>query len=119
MDERPELKSGHKYDSEKSRVELVPVEAIEELGRLYGFGAKKYDVNNWRKGMLWSRIFGALLRHAFAFWRGEEIDKETGISHLIAVAWNAITLYMYCQEHREFDDRYKGNVIGENDQKIK
>ena len=73
---------GIKYDQDKPRVELLPVEALEEIAKVLTFGAIKYNDNNWREGFQWSRIYGALLRHLFAFMRGEDYDKESGISHL-------------------------------------
>jgi hypothetical protein len=29
---------------------LIPVGALAEIARVYGFGARKYEPNNWRKG---------------------------------------------------------------------
>lgn len=63
--------------------------------------------NNWRKGMKWGRVFGALMRHAWAFWRGEDIDKESGHPHMAHAAWQCLTLMNYCKTHPELDDRVK------------
>lgn len=87
--------NGRKYDSDKTRYELIPPEALEALARLYTDGAFKYEPRNWEKGMSWSRVFGALMRHAWAWFRGEDYDTETKAHHMIAVAWNAFTLYIY------------------------
>lgn len=40
---------------------------------------------NWEKGIAYSRVFAALMRHMWAWWRGEDKDAETGLSHL----WHA------------------------------
>jgi hypothetical protein len=87
------------------RFDLIPVEPLEELARVYGKGAQKYADDNWRKGYSWKLSFGAMMRHAWLFWRGEFIDKDTGCHHLACVAWHCFTL-MWFEKHRpEKDDR--------------
>ena len=60
--------------------------------------------------MKWSRCFSALMRHAWAFWSGETYDKETGIHHMVAVAFCAFSLIEYNHTHKEFDDRPYGKT---------
>ncbi|NLA84833.1 MAG: hypothetical protein GX854_09995 [Clostridiales bacterium] len=43
------LKEGIKYDSEKLRYDLFPVEALEEITKVLTYGAAKYSPDNWRK----------------------------------------------------------------------
>lgn len=106
--------NGRKYDQDKPRYELIPPEAIEALAKLYGEGAKKYEARNWEKGMSWSRIFGALMRHAWSWFRGESYDKETGSHHLINAAWNCIAGYVYEIRQIGEDDRPKQKEAREN-----
>ena len=73
---------GVKFDQEKTRVELINYGFVEGIARVMTFGAQKYDAWNWSKGLSYSRCFGALLRHLFAWYRGEKNDPETGESHL-------------------------------------
>jgi len=87
------------------RFDLIPVRALEELARVYGVGARKYDEHNWRRGYPWGWSFGAMLRHAWAFWRGESRDPETGLHHLAHVAWHAFTLMTFEREHPDKDNR--------------
>jgi hypothetical protein len=98
---------GVKYDSGKTRYDLIPAYPLEQLAAVYTMGAKKYADENWRKGISWKRIFSSLNRHLWAFWRGEELDPESGLSHLAHVAWNAFTLLEYTRSRKEFDDRHK------------
>ncbi len=77
---------GWKDDLEKNALHLIPTEAIDGLGHVLTFGARKYGDRNWEKGMAWSRCYGALLRHLNAWWGGEDEDAETGMSHL----WHAL-----------------------------
>lgn len=97
--------SGVKYDGAKPRYDLIPPDALERLAELYALGAKKYGERNWEEGMTWGRIFAALMRHAWAFWRGEKYDQIDGQHHLIAVAWNAFVLYEYEQRQIGEDNR--------------
>lgn len=86
---------------------LLPVEALEHVARHYGIGAAKYDRNQWRKGYEWSKSYDAAMRHLTAFWRGEDIDAETGSRHLAAVAFHALTLLVFMDEQPDHDDRYR------------
>lgn len=88
------------------RFDLIPVEALSSIARLYGVGAKKYAAHNWRRGYEWSKSYAAMMRHSNLFWSGEDIDPETGEPHMAAVAFHAMTLIVFMQEQREFDDRY-------------
>jgi hypothetical protein len=74
---------GKKYDSEKIRLDLVPPEAIEAIGEVLTFGAKKYGDNTWQKLPDFKpRYYAALMRHMLAWMRDEKADKESGLSHL-------------------------------------
>ncbi len=87
-----------KKDEGKLRYELLPADALEELVKTYCVGATKYpkgDYSTWSDGMKWSRVFGALMRHSWKWWRGERYDPVDGQSHLAAMAWNALTLLAY------------------------
>jgi hypothetical protein len=80
-------KSGHavKFDTGKLPWHLVPFDSVEAIGKVLQFGAQKYEPRNWEKGMPWSRVFSALMRHMVAWQNGEAKDPETGYSHL----WHA------------------------------
>jgi len=73
-----------KSDQEKIRMDLIPPHALTEIAKVFTFGAKKYDDWNYIKngGLKLSRVYGALLRHMFAWFKGEAKDPETGESHL-------------------------------------
>ena len=96
---------GRKEDTKKLRYDLIPVYPLERVAEVYTIGAQKYGDRNWELGIKWGRIFGALLRHAFAWWSGEQFDKEDGQHHLASVVWAALTLMEYEKTHPELDDR--------------
>lgn len=99
------MPEGVKYDGDKERFDLLPPGPLTELARVYTFGATKYADRNWEKGMRWGRVFAACMRHLWAWWRGEEVDKESGLSHLAHAAWNIFALMEYRRTHPAQDDR--------------
>lgn len=96
---------GTKYDSGKIRLELLPPEFLESVADILTFGASKYGDRNWEKGMAWSRPFGALMRHMWAWFRGEDCDPETGKSHLWHAGCNIAFLITYEERQIGHDDR--------------
>lgn len=99
---------GVKFDDNKTRYDLLPPEALEGAAQVFAVGAKKYGPRNWEKGMNWGRVFAACMRHLWAWWRGESVDPETGISHLHHAACNIMMLQAYeARKMDRFDDRPK------------
>lgn len=94
-----------KYDMGKLRVDLIPIAPLLELARVYTIGAAKYGDNNWRGGMEWGRVYGALIRHLWAWWQGEKLDAEDNQHHLASVIWGAMTLMEYERMGVGDDDR--------------
>ncbi len=100
---------GRKDDADKPRYDLIPPEMPEAVARVLAFGARKYAPRNWEKGMKWGRPFAALMRHMWAWWRGEKLDPETGMSHLWHAACCITFLIAYEARNVGEDDRPKGN----------
>jgi len=96
---------GRKDDNGKSRFDLVPVRPLFYIADVFTRGAGKYEDHNWRKGLAWHRVFGALMRHALAWWAGEKLDLADGQHHLASVAWCSMVLMEYELTHPELDDR--------------
>lgn len=76
--------------------DLVPFQELTEAyARVAEYGAQKYDAWNWSKGLPRVQLLGSLLRHTFAYLRGEERDsgpKGSGLLHTDHILWNAVTL---------------------------
>jgi hypothetical protein len=89
-------------------VELFPPEVIVAISKVLTFGAKKYTDENWRQGIKYKRVYGALQRHLMAWYAGQENDNETGMSHL----WHAgccLTFLIYYHlddSYACYDDRF-------------
>ena len=94
--------TGMKNDKldDKTRWELIPLDCLEDIARVYTEGAKKYDDNTWQNlENGYERYKGALLRHLYAA-ESETFDEETGCRHLAQVAWNAIAL-LWLSKHSQ------------------
>ena len=98
---------GTKYDGDKSRVDLVDSEFIEGIGRVMGFGAKKYAEHNWRGGIKISRLLGAAMRHLLALVRGHDTDPESGLPHVHHLGCCVMFLSWTLVHKPELDDRFK------------
>ncbi|RWR09695.1 dATP/dGTP diphosphohydrolase domain-containing protein [Paenirhodobacter populi] len=62
----------------------LPMAVVAELAVAHGEGAAKYGRHNWRKGeVLASTYYAATLRHLTAWFEGEDIDPDSGLSHLV------------------------------------
>ena len=95
-----------KHDTGKPRLDLIPPEAIDALGAVLTMGAAKYGDRNWEQGLTYSRVFAAAQRHLWAFWRGEDVDPESGLSHLDhALACVAFAATYVRRQRSELDDR--------------
>ncbi len=99
------MAEGRKFDADKLRYDLIPVEPMAEVARVYTIGAKKYGDRNWERGLKWGRIYAAIQRHLNAYWRGERDDQVDGQHHLASVVWGALALMEYERTHPELDDR--------------
>ena len=109
--EKPTPGTAVRYDSGKANWSLMPFEAVEEINKVLEFGAKKYAAHNWTEGTGFSyvRVLNSLLRHVFAFMRGEDNDPESGLSHMAHAGCNVLFLLYYIKHKDRYanDDRFK------------
>jgi hypothetical protein len=92
------MKTETEINNEKSlkpRPDLVPVRAIMAAARAFAYGANKHGLGNTGRGTY--RDAGtdqaeiathkaSFLRHWLAYWSGELVDPESGLSHLDCMA---------------------------------
>jgi hypothetical protein len=90
---------------DKLRWELLPLNLIKEVVKVYHFGAKKYAPNTWQElENGYDRYKAAMLRHIVAHEEGERIDKESKLPHLAHAAWNALAMLYYSLKESNYDE---------------
>ena len=99
------MKEGVKHDGGKLRYDLLPVDSLADVARVFTFGYLKYGPRNWELGMDWSRVYNACQRHLQQFWAGEGTDVESGLPHLAHAAVNCLMLLAFHQRGSGVDDR--------------
>lgn len=91
--------TGCKYDTGKLRWDLLPLDLIEEIVRVYTAGASKYGDNNWKSlENGYDRYKAAMFRHLLEYEKGNIYDQDTGCKHLAQVAWNAIAMLYFSED---------------------
>lgn len=96
MEQKTETKNTSKKNDridDKPMWELLPLQDIEDVVKVYTAGAKKYGPDKWQNlpdG--YKRYKAALFRHLVEYEKGNWLDEETGCIHLAQVAWNAIAM---------------------------
>jgi len=79
-----------RYNEGKEKWSLVHFKSLKPMVDVLEFGAKKYSPDNWKKGLDRNEILESMMRHLTALMDGEEIDKESGLSHIGHIQCNAM-----------------------------
>lgn len=139
LEVRTTSSTGGQKGVKAQRFDLIPAGPLMELAELYGYGAAKYDVHQWRQGYEWEKSFAAIQRHSWAWQAGFDYDvcsndpggcqhvdskgepfetgrpdtcyNHTGAHHMTAVAWHAFGLLEFKDTHPGHDDRYKTDLL--------
>lgn len=83
----------------------VNFNSLEEVVRVMAFGAKKYARDNWKKGLLVSKITDSMLRHLICTVNGQVNDEETGLNHYAHIVCNGMFINYMLLHHSDLDDR--------------
>ena len=95
--------TGPKYDTGKLRYDLVTPDVIKAIAEVLTFGAEKYAPNSWQLVPDAKRRYtAALMRHFEAYRAGEQLDQESGLSHLSHALCNLMFL-------QHFENKPQGN----------
>lgn len=103
--------TGGEKGMKPERLALIPRKFLNAVARVYGYGAKKYAAENWRRRYEFSKSLDALDRHVGAFIDGETYDPESGEHHLAHAAFHCAALITWIEEDGEgvdnsMDDRW-------------
>jgi hypothetical protein len=108
-DDNPKTKYGHL----KAPLHLVPASAVIEEAWVMQLGARKYGAFNWRAKTVSATIYqAAALRHLLAWFEGEDVDAESGRSHLAHVRACMAILIDAERCGRLNDDRPNAGLLG-------
>jgi len=94
-----------KYDDGKPPLQLLPGGSLVDVARVMQHGASKYGATNWTRGMAWTRLVGATLRHVYAWAGGEDTDRESNLPHLAHAVCCLLFLLSYQGHSIGVDDR--------------
>ena len=105
LSDRDKQEQALRYNQGKLQWSLVDFDSLEGLVRVLEHGAAKYAPDNWKKGMPVTQVSESLMRHLFAFLRGEDVDPESGCRHLSHVMCNTMFLEYIMREKPHYDNR--------------
>jgi hypothetical protein len=103
-----------RFNSGKPQISMVlsAYPALEGVARVLEFGAKKYDRDNWKKGLDLDEVLDSMLRHIGKYLNGEyyDLNPETGLAdenysglpHIDHIGCNA--LFLGYHTNRETED---------------
>lgn len=106
MNENKSNESALRFNEEKLKWSLVDFDSLEDMVRVLEFGAKKYAENNWKKGLKTTEVVESMMRHMTAYLRGEDLDPESGLSHIGHIQCNAMFLSYMNRFKPNFDTRH-------------
>jgi hypothetical protein len=98
--------TGARANKGKIALSLVPLHLLAGVARIFMSGKIKYAPWNWAKGMAYSTAFDCTLRHLIKwFYCREDLDPESGESHLDHAIANLLMLKHYSLTYKEGDNR--------------
>ncbi len=98
----PKLINGIK----KVPMSVVPAQVMLEVSLALFEGARKYGRSNYRgTGVKYSTYYDACFRHLMAFFEGEDIDQDSGLSHVTKAIASLVVLRDSMMQSNAIDDR--------------
>lgn len=90
----------------KAPMSTVSAAVLMEVGVAMLEGASKYGRHNYRAaGVRASVYYDALMRHAMAWWEGEDNDPDSGMSHITKAIATLVVLRDAMIQDKFTDDR--------------
>lgn len=105
----------HKYTTFKKEDGTTITGAEISVEDAKGLEVVSSGANNWKLGLNYVGITESLKRHLFAFLEGEDVDDESGISHVGHILCNAMFLSYMVLFRKDLDDRFVDENFKESD----
>jgi len=94
------------FGIKKASLSCVSSPVLMELGIAMQEGGCKYGRHNYRViGVRGSVYYDATLRHLMAWWEGEDIDPDSGLSHVTKAIASLVVLRDSMMQDKFTDDR--------------
>lgn len=107
----------------KTPLSTIPATVLAEVGVGMYEGARKYGRHNFRViGVRASVYYDATMRHLMAWWEGEDIDPDSGLSHITKAICSLVVIRDAMIQEMMADDRppqAPAGWLAELDDKIK
>lgn len=91
---------------------------LDDTAQVLGYGARKYDAENWRKAGPWKEVLDCAMRHMHKMFRGETHDDESGVHHAAHVMCNIGFLLEFVTTGDGEDNRYEEDRIKHLDYEV-
>ena len=90
----------------KAPMSTVPANVLAEIGVAMLEGASKYGRHNYRAvGVRGSVYYDGVMRHLMAWWEGEDLDPDSGMSHVTKAITSLVVLRDAMMQGKFTDDR--------------
>lgn len=110
------MEQGARFNTGKAKWSLVPQSALKPMVNVLEFGASKYGINNWMKGLSVTESCESLKRHLDSFMEGIDFDFESGLHHIGHIQCNALFISWMLEHRPDLDDRHKWRALQDTKQ---
>jgi hypothetical protein len=92
--------------SKKAKVSVIPAGVLFDVGNAMVEGMCKYGRHNYRAaGVRSSVYYDAAMGHLMDWWEGQDIDPESGLSHVTKALASLVVLRDAMMQDMLYDDR--------------
>jgi len=107
----PKKQQAMKRSGHKAPISMLPPHALVEIAKVRKMGAEKYATWDWLNSREWCDYMDAIQRHQLAWLAGENLDSESGLSHLAHAACGLMFLMEFEASGAGTDNRGKGLMV--------
>ena len=93
--------------TKKVPISVLPFPVLGEVALALLEGARKYGRHNWRVAGVRASVYidAVIMRHLAPFWEGEDIDEDSGLSHVTKAIAGLMVLRDSMLQENWVDDR--------------